>query len=78
MREETKRRLNVRISSCLSMNVLSQDADDLFLVSMGTSCSIRTVFRQKKSSSAESSETDFSTVRLSLSDVRKKGKRPLY
>jgi hypothetical protein len=58
-----------------SMKALSQDADDLFLVSMGTDALYAQYFGKRRALPLRAAETDFSTVRFELSDARKKGKR---
>jgi hypothetical protein len=58
-----------------SMDALSQDAGDLFLVSMGTDALYAQYFGKRRALPLRTAETDFSTLRSELTDVRKKGKR---
>jgi hypothetical protein len=58
-----------------SMNALSQDAGDLFLVSMGTDALYAQYFGKRRALPLRAAERDFSMVRFELSDARKAGKR---
>jgi len=75
MREESKPETQRAHQLMVSMNFLSQDADDLFLVSMGTDALYARYFGKRRALPLRAAETDFSMVRFELSDARKKGKR---
>jgi hypothetical protein len=58
-----------------SMNALSHDPGDLFLVSMGTDAQYAVYFGKRRAIPLRVVETDFSALRFELSDVTKTGKR---
>ena len=57
-----------------SMDALSQDPGDLFLVSMGTDAQYAMYFGKRRAVPLRAAETDFSAFRLELSDVMRTGK----
>jgi hypothetical protein len=75
MREESKPESQRAYQLLESMNFLSQDPSDFFLVSMGTDAQYAQYFGKRRALPLRAAETDFSMVRFELSDARKQGKR---
>lgn len=75
MREESKPETQRAYRLLASMNALSQDGGDLFLVSMGTDALYAQYFGNRKALPLRGAETDFSMARMEISNTRKKGKR---
>ena len=75
IREESKPETQRAHQLLVHMNVLSENPDDLFLVSMGTDAQYTQYFGKRRVLALRSAETDFSMLRSELSDARKVGKR---
>jgi hypothetical protein len=75
MRDESKPETQRAHQLLSAMNVLSQDPDDLFLMSMGTDALYAQYFGKRRAVPLRAGETDFSMLRIELSEARKKGKR---